>query len=60
MIDPHRRAFASHAGRQIRESLDAEGVRGRYLDWYVREKWSGEFVGWEFADYSDQRDGAPA
>lgn len=60
MIDPHRWAFVSYAGRQIHESLDVQGVRSRYLDWYLRGKWSGEFAGREFSDYSDRRDGVPA
>ena len=59
MIDPHRWAFASRAGRQILERLDAQGVRSRYLDWYLRETWSGVFADGECANYSGRRDGAP-
>ncbi len=60
MVDPHRWAFASHVGKQIFEELESRGVRSRYIDWYLHEKWSDEFPDWQFVDYRSRREGAPA
>ncbi len=59
MIDPHRWAFASHAGRQILEDLASQGVRGRYIDWYLREQWSDDHADWSFTRYDEWKKGAP-
>ncbi len=59
MIDPHRWAFASHAGRQLLEDLAARGHRSRFLDWYLAEEWSDDYADWQFEDYSGWRQGAP-
>ena len=60
MIDPHRWAFASHAGRQILEDLQGRGHRSRFLDWYLAEAWSDDYPDWRFPDYSRRRAGSPA
>ena len=59
MIDPHRWAFASHAGRQILQRLRALGHKGRILDWYLDEKWSHAYPDWRFTSYTDRRANAP-
>lgn len=59
MIDPHRWAFASHAGRRILEGLRSRGHAGRILSWYLDEKWSPEHPDWQFPSYSEQRGSAP-
>ena len=60
MVDPHRWAFASHVGKQILADLESRGERSRYIDWYLRERWSDAFPDWRFADYRSLREGAPA
>lgn len=60
MVDPHRWAFASHAGKQVLTDLESRGERSRYIDWYLHERWSDGFPDWRFADYRRSREGAPA
>ncbi len=60
MIDPHRWAFASHAGKQILEDLERQGVTSRYIDWYLHGKWSQDYDDWQFRDYSARQASAPA